>query len=105
MLDTSADGAEYAVATGSSLEVRVPEIGTSGYRWQLSISGPGLRLESDQVERSGPGIGAGGRRLFRLLAEEPGRVVVRAELRRPWQRDVAPEQSLEVVVDVRRTGP
>jgi predicted secreted protein len=100
VLDTSADGAEYAVPLGSSLELRLPEIGSAGYRWQLRTSGPGLRVESDGVIGSGPGVGGAGRRRFVLVAERPGRVVVRAELRRPWQRSVPAEQSLAFTVEV-----
>jgi inhibitor of cysteine peptidase len=67
-------------------DIRLAENPTTGYSWNLTLSG-GLYLINDEyIPSSGPEQrpGAGGIRAFSLKAEEKGEQAVHGEYRRPW---------------------
>lgn len=73
---------------GEELRFDLPENPTTGYRWQLQVTGDTLH------ERTPPSyapattaIGAGGTRTFRFIATQPGTATIRATLARVWEPD------------------
>lgn len=78
------------IATGDTLELRLDETPTTGYKWEI------VQMNTNQVELidssyslyQGAGIGGGGIRTFRLqvLDRGDGRLVL--ENRQSWSNDV-----------------
>jgi predicted secreted protein len=95
------------------LHVRLPEIPSSGYRWDVEVrDGPeGLELLSDELEPPGlavnESIGSHRRRHLWWRAVWPVDVVLDLRLVRPWQgADAEPIERLSVPLSVQvpRTG-
>jgi predicted secreted protein len=79
--------APSTVARDDEVLIRLAENATTGYRWQLTPSGPGelALVEERFVPASGDaGAGAGGHRLLRYVGRKPGEVRLEAVLRREW---------------------
>jgi predicted secreted protein len=85
---------------GGTVDVDVPEFGTSGYVWGIAALPDGVELVSEELIRQhGKRIGGGGTRRFRLRAVEPGTHVITLHLRRSWE--AAPKEEMAVCVDAR----
>ena len=77
-------GKTFDVTSGEIIVLSLPEIPTSGYRWEVS-AGDGLGLLSSSYDRGpGSGIGGGGTRTFRFRAISPGMSHIEAKLWRQW---------------------
>jgi predicted secreted protein len=93
-----------SLARGETITLRAAENPTTGFLWQPAAGGsPGTggvaleRLEFQQEQ--GAGVGAAGRRSFRLRAERPGTHRMVLELRRPWEGEPA-RATIELSVEV-----
>ncbi|GAA3810859.1 MULTISPECIES: protease inhibitor I42 family protein [Amycolatopsis] len=99
-----ADSGETArLHVGDTVELRLPEVRASGYRWRWRLP-DAVRVVADEHVRSrevahgeGP-PGEGGVRRLALDVVEPGRHLLRAELARPWE--VEPRRSVTFVLAV-----
>jgi inhibitor of cysteine peptidase len=88
-------------AVGDSLVLTLPENATTGYQWVVSRTPDVLEVVADEAvppETAAPG--AGGMRRWRWTARRPGSDRLVLELRRPWQREEAPEDAVVVEVSV-----
>jgi predicted secreted protein len=88
--------APRTLALGDGLVLRLAENPTTGYRWQLSQSGPGeLSLVEERFVAGADGAapGAGGHRLVRFIGRRSGEVRVQAVLRRSWEAPDAAAQT------------
>src|SRR5437660_4307603 len=66
-------GSELNLEIGESLELRLPENPTTGYRWQLRSSGsPVLELMEDSPSPAGEAVGAGRVRRWVFRAAQAG---------------------------------
>lgn len=85
--------AEHSLSLNDEVVVRLPENPTTGYRWEITHSGAGeLALMDDRfVSGTAAAPGAGGQRLLRYVGRKPGKVTVKAVLKREWE---SPETSL-----------
>jgi predicted secreted protein len=83
------------VRTGDSLELRLRENPSTGFRWEVVESGePACALVHDDFE---PGQRAGepGVRVYRWSANGAGRCTIALRLRRQWDSpDVAPRRRI-----------
>lgn len=76
---------------GDELHVRLPEIPSGGYRWEVELAsgGPGLELIADELEplglEDGQRFGRVRRRHLWWRAVAPGRGAITLALRRPWE--------------------
>jgi predicted secreted protein len=79
---------EVPAADGRAF-VRLPEIPTSGYVWQVSELPEGLRLAAERYSQAGtPKVAGGsGEHIFELDVLAPGSWEAAFELRRPWDRE------------------
>ena len=86
---TGADAsATRDVNRGQTVQLRLAENPTTGYRWSLDIEPPAAAtVANSRLEIGGPGIGAGGTRVFTLAINGSGPVKVEAKLWREWQGD------------------
>ena len=99
------NGHEVAVAVGQVLIVKLPSNPTTGYSWSLpSGAEPAILKKAGEpaFTRESPFgiIGAGGTEIWRFRATKAGRQTLRLDYARPWEKDVAPVQtvSFDVVV-------
>jgi inhibitor of cysteine peptidase len=86
-LTKDADGKAFEVAEGSLITVSLPEVPTSGFRWQAETS-PGEVLTADQSSfgaHGGASVGGGGVRTLQFRANQPGTSELRARLWRAWE--------------------
>jgi predicted secreted protein len=100
---------ELELRVGERHELQLRGLGSAGYSWQASLSGPEGVLEVQRAS-SGPVASRepGGRppdneslpEAFQLVAVGEGRVRVRFALRRSWEDETPPieESKLDVVV-------
>jgi predicted secreted protein len=90
---------------GEEHRVRLPGLGTAGYRWMPVVEGEdGVAEVSDAgvAELANKRIGTSADELFDIRAVGPGAARVRFEQRRPFEADDVPPAD-EHVVDVRVT--
>jgi len=81
------NGRDVVVSVGESFEIELSENPTTGYRWQMSATGPSaVELETDKFEPSTEAIGAGGTRRWTFLAVREGNDHLEFEYRRSWER-------------------
>ena len=88
---------------GEKSEVRLPGLGTSGYRWTAHVSGDAVTVTvrpapRDEVEGRPPGAGAD--EIATVEGRHPGAATVTLEQRRSWEDGPEPEDRrvLEVTV-------
>ena len=87
------------VPLGEPVCVTLEDISTTGYRWSAAAEGARASVTDAGVEAGGA-PGASGRRRFEVVTAAKGRVVVRFELKRPWQPQAAPEREAVLTLDV-----
>jgi inhibitor of cysteine peptidase len=103
--DDSFNGRQVEIRVGETLEVRLSENASTGYRWAIL---PESARKFDKVlhERGQAAEGAGsppgkpGTRDFRFEAVEPGAVELELEYRRPWEAGKAPTRRFKLRVRV-----
>ena len=93
-------GSELNLEVGESLELRLPENPTTGYRWQLRSSGsPVLELMEDSPSPAGEAVGAGRVRRWVFRAAQAGLARLELEQRRSWERQAV--DSFNVAIRVK----
>lgn len=111
-VDERRRGRQLQLRLEDELHVRLPEIPTSGYRWQVDVVGAGACLEllTDELEpelQSQERIGTGRRRHLWWKAVEPGTGRLDLRLIRPWQgaqAEAVDGLELPLSVQTPRTG-
>lgn len=99
VINKGQQGQYMQLHVGDTLEIQLPENGTTGFTWQLAPH------PAWQVSRSfAPGAnlpGAGGTASFvlKLLQKLPV-TSVRLELRRPWESDEPPADHFDIRLSV-----
>lgn len=98
-LSESSPASPQTVARNDEVVLRLAENPTTGYRWEVSVSGVGeLALVADTFV-AGAGIpGAGGQRVLRYVCRGSGNVQLEAIKRRPWEAGVALEKKAFSIV-------
>lgn len=91
---------QLEVQEGDAVVIEVPEAPSSGYLWQAANPADGLSLVRDEYHGTDDTHLLGGRGVHRFVfrVESAGRRQVRLELRRPWQRGVAPVEERQVEI-------
>ncbi len=89
------------VQAGDSLELRVRENPSTGFRWVLDSSGePACTLIEDRFQ-PGQRPGEPGMHVYRWSADRAGRCAIELRLRRPWDPPkIPPRQQIDVTVIV-----
>jgi inhibitor of cysteine peptidase len=98
VLHESGEKQAVTLAAGEELTIVLRENPTTGYRWELELTGGAVSLAGSEYKPAVDAIGGGGERRFRLTARSAGVTAVRARLRRPWETETAPLE--ERVLDV-----
>ncbi|MDQ0377830.1 protease inhibitor I42 family protein [Amycolatopsis thermophila] len=96
-------GGTAQLRVGDTVELRLPEVRSSGYRWRWLLP-DAVRVVADdhvrpgEVARGEGPPGEGGVRRLALDVVEAGRHLLRAELARPWE--AKPRRSVTFVLSV-----
>jgi inhibitor of cysteine peptidase len=101
VLERAAAGTALSVAPGDSVVVRLDEIPTSGYRWEVQdFDGRVLQPAGDDfITAAGGAVGGGGLREFRFRVVGPGTSELRLIRRRPWEPETAAVDELVATID------
>lgn len=81
---------------GDTVELRLPETPTTGYRWRLRMP-DGLAPVADEHVTAGTTPGAGGVRRVAFDVTARGSHELRAELIRPWESE--PDRALTFLIE------
>src|SRR5947209_8320878 len=85
-VDESASDSTIDLGLGHTLEVRLAENPTTGYRWQTESDGsPTCVLTSDTYETVGSRLGTGGTRILVFRAARVGTGHIMLANRRAWE--------------------
>jgi inhibitor of cysteine peptidase len=104
--DENYNGRTVKLAAGESLEIALAENPTTGYRWRLldaATVAANCLLVKDSYEPGHPQMaGQGGIHRWQFQAAEPGACMIELEYRRSWQKDMPPERTFRIHVEVRK---
>ncbi|HEU0075609.1 MAG TPA: protease inhibitor I42 family protein [Dehalococcoidia bacterium] len=100
------DGSTVQLALRGELIVALASNPTTGFGWSVGEgSDEGLVLQGEPryvpAGSTTPVVGAGGTEVFSFEAEDSGTSRLVLEYRRPFEPDVAPEQTFSVTVEIR----
>ncbi len=102
VLDRTSTGQPLSAALGDLVVVRLDEIPTSGYRWEVTGFDPAILAPSgDEFNPSaGSRTGGGGQHGFRFTVVGAGRTALRLVCRRPWEPETDAVEELNATVVV-----
>ncbi|MBP6368051.1 MAG: protease inhibitor I42 family protein [Nitrosomonas sp.] len=89
------------LSVGNELVLRCPENPTTGFRWQITYEGKdNIQVVEDTYEPTNivSQPGAGGQRVFHLVARKPGIAQLMIELCRSWEPKPAIKKQLTIVI-------
>jgi len=94
------DGTRVAARVGDTVEIRLPENASTGYRWALqgsdsSVFGP-CEAHGEYPCRT---TGSSGEAIFRLAVCRPGRATLRLKSWRHWEGESSVRQRFAVSVE------
>jgi len=98
------NGKTVEVETGQKVVVRLASNPTTGYQWSVQGDRAPLAIVKSDYSPSSPNRqmpGAGGVQTIRFVAKSAGKVELRLEYRRSWERNVPPAKTYTVTVVVR----
>ena len=100
------NGREFTLAVGQVLVVNLPSNRTTGYSWTLlSTNETVLEPVGEAEYQRNPAptgmVGVGGNEIWRFRAAKTGRETLRLGYARPWEKGVAPVQTVAYDVTVK----
>lgn len=90
---TEAQSATVRLRVGDAHTIRLPGLGTAGYRWEPTSEGDEGVAEIERIDAGPPpsdAIGASAEEGFRILALQPGVIQIAFDQRRPFDPSDAP---------------
>jgi inhibitor of cysteine peptidase len=103
----AADPKPIAVEPGQKFSIDLEANHTTGYSWQLvkPLDEKQVKLLTVEYKQSKPGlIGAGGHEVWSFNAVMEGRTEIQMKYVRPWETNVPPARSTNVLVIVKKAG-
>jgi inhibitor of cysteine peptidase len=94
-------GATRSARVGDIVTIKLDEIPTSGYQWEIDESGDGvLELRHDEYVPSSEGaVGGGGLREFRFEVVQPGRGELSLKLWRSWEGESSVKERFSTTIE------
>ena len=88
---TEADtGSTHDVRRGETIELRLQENPSTGYRWSVDLEPADAgAIVGSQFVAGGAGVGAAGSIAFEIMPSRPGVAQLRAELWRQWEGEAS----------------
>lgn len=101
-ISESEAGRRIVLNEGDTLEVTLPGTPGTGYTWEVAPEGiTCLRQEGEpDFESESSLVGAPADVTLRFTAVETGEETLRLLYHRPWEEDVAPEETFEAIIVV-----
>jgi len=102
-LDAASEGSTWSIGRDEHVTLRLPENPTTGFRWEVTLSGSGELAAAGDRFIAGTGDaspGAGGTRVLDYIGRRPGTVQITAVNRRSWDSG-PPAQTKAFTIDVR----
>jgi inhibitor of cysteine peptidase len=101
ILEVGGGGTSLSVAPGDSVLVRLEEIPTTGYRWEVKeYDNEVLHAVGDEfIPASGGALGGGGHHEFRFRVVGPGKSDLRLIRRRSWEPETAAVDELNATIE------
>jgi inhibitor of cysteine peptidase len=91
LLDDAAAGRSIDVPVGESVELRLQETPSTGFRWTLASDGaPLCELVVDDAGAADRRPGAARPHIWVFAARQPGDCEIELLYRRPWEKEAAP---------------
>lgn len=103
--DESSNGREVTLHPGVTLEIRLGENASTGYRWIVSEKSKRtwlhtIREREDKVDVPAGPPGSGGSRFLFFDAVGPGNAEIEIHYQRPWEKDKPPARTYVLRVHV-----
>lgn len=99
------NGQTIEMTVGESLEIRLQENPTTGFRWQLiADDGAVCALISDAFEGPGGPLGRGGEHGWLFKALEPGECDIEFHYRRRWMSAAKPVRTFRIHIRIESNG-
>ena len=96
-----ASGTEIDLAAGETLEVRLQENRSTGFKWVLESAGEGVcALVGDTFENGGAIPGQSGTHRWEFRAEQAGSATITLSYQRPWEKKQTPGRNFTLRVRV-----
>jgi predicted secreted protein len=93
------DHVEVTLRVGERTTIRLPGLGTSGYRWTFVVSsGDAVIVSVSPAPRPAGPPGASVDELAVIEGHHPGRATVTLEHRRSWEKQAHDQRVVEVTV-------
>ena len=102
-IGTEDAGRTIEVAAGDRVVVSVPEIGGTGYTWQVEELPPGAEVVDEHYEHAGTGIGGTSQHVFVIEPGDGGELRLRQG--RPWLDEAGVIERYGVTVAVSGAAP
>jgi inhibitor of cysteine peptidase len=95
------DGSKIKVQVGDTIELRLPEIASTGYRWSAEdLESKIFELDEAGADYPDEAIGARGDARFRITSRAPGTGTLRLKYWRPWEGEASVQKRFVVDVEV-----
>jgi inhibitor of cysteine peptidase len=94
------DGGTFRCALGELVQVRLPEVPASGYRWQVLASAGVELVSSDYVHPAESAVGGGGTRVVTLRAVRRSSAPLEFVLKHPWEGEESAVDKVLFTIDV-----
>jgi inhibitor of cysteine peptidase len=101
---TQADnGKSVTIGPGETVRISLDENPSTGFRWALEQGNDEILelLTSDYIQGSGPGVGGGGKRVWKFTAKKSGDARLVMKRWRTWEGDKSTVERLEVTIHVK----
>ena len=94
------DNSRIQARVGDTLEVRLPEIASAGYRWSPDdLNANMFELTDAGAEYPAGAVGAGGQAIFRITVRTAGSGALRLKYWRPWEGETGVQRRFAVEVE------
>ena len=100
VLTSANNGQTIRVPQGASVELRLPENPTTGYRWFLVGPPPALAVVQDDYSSSGSMPGSGGERRWVFQAKTPGKAMLQLKRWREWEGESSVVERYALTLEV-----
>lgn len=96
------NGSAVSVAVGDTVELRLIENPTTGYRWKLdSVDNSALQPKDSKYQGEGSMPGQGGTRVFTFTALKTGRINLSAKNIREWEGEGSAIDRFQATVEIK----
>jgi len=96
-------GTTVGLRVGELLEVTLAGNPTTGYMWDVASVDPNILKPVEQLEfqADSKAIGSPGKLTLRFEAARPGKTPLKLIYHRPWEKNVEPIDTFEVIVVIK----